>query len=74
MCGIAGFLSNEEWKVDIELEWIEEIHNSILSILNEPKDLAELRDPVNRLIVEFDQLMSFSFHFRLFSDSQLFLP
>jgi glutamine---fructose-6-phosphate transaminase (isomerizing) len=72
MCGIAGFLSNEEWKVDIELEWIEEIHSSILSILNENKDLAELRDPVNRLIVEFDQLMRFSFHFRLFSDSTFF--
>ena len=72
MCGIAGFLSNEMWKVDVESGWIEEIHNSILRIVNEREDFSKLRDPVNRLSMKFDELMRFSFHFQLFSDSNFF--
>ncbi|MFH0960974.1 MAG: glutamine--fructose-6-phosphate aminotransferase, partial [Pseudomonadota bacterium] len=72
MCGIAGFLSNQEWKVDIGLEWIKEAHGSIFKIVNERKDFKRLRDPINRMINNFDQLMRFSFHFQLVSDSKFF--
>lgn len=73
MCGIGGFLSNEEWKVDTEFGWIEEVHNSILRIIDEEEDIIGLRNPVNILVKEFDQLMRFSFHFQLCSDRKFFI-
>ncbi|MCX5874594.1 MAG: glutamine--fructose-6-phosphate aminotransferase, partial [Deltaproteobacteria bacterium] len=72
MCGIAGFLSNEVWKQDSDLSWIEEISTSLSRIPAGSSEIVKLRDPVDSLIKRFDQLMEFSFHFELVSSPGFF--
>ncbi|MHB8203603.1 MAG: SIS domain-containing protein, partial [Desulfomonilaceae bacterium] len=72
MCGIAGFLSNEAWKNDSDLNWVHQIADSLDGICRESFDIGQLRNSVDRLIKKFDELMTFSFHFELASKSEFY--
>ncbi len=72
MCGIAGFLSNEAWKSDSNLGWVQKITESLDKIYRESSDMGKLRNSVNYLIEKFDELMTFPFHFELACKSDFY--
>ncbi len=72
MCGIAGFLSNEAWKRNSDLSWIEQTIGPLSGISAGSIEISTLRKSVDHMIRHFDQLMEFSFHFSLVSDPEFF--
>ena len=72
MCGIAGFLSNEAWKRNSDLSWIEQTIGPLSGISAGSIEISTLRKSVDHMIRHFDQLMEFSFHFSLISDPEFF--
>ena len=72
MCGIAGFLSNEAWKRNSDLGWIEQTIGPLSGISAGSIEISTLRKSVDHMIRHFDQLMEFSFHFSLVSDPEFF--
>ncbi len=70
MCGIAGFISNEEWKLKRSDAWLEELTTELQKYSTEeqpPWDRIGIS--LRKLISAFDSMMSFSFHYSLVSGS-----
>ncbi|MCL5126758.1 MAG: SIS domain-containing protein [Deltaproteobacteria bacterium] len=65
MCGIAGFLSNEAWKNDLDLNWVYKISDSLTKLQAGSFEIRQLREAIDGVIGKFDEMMRFSFHFAL---------
>ncbi|MGC8603376.1 MAG: SIS domain-containing protein, partial [Desulfomonilaceae bacterium] len=72
MCGIAGFLSSEEWKNNSDVSWVKQLADSLALIYADTIDSAQLRRCVDTLINKFDDLMKFSFYFELAAKSDFY--
>ena len=53
MCGIAGFLSNEVWKKNSDLSWIEQTIGPLSGMPVGSFEISTLRESVDHLIRAF---------------------
>jgi glucosamine--fructose-6-phosphate aminotransferase (isomerizing) len=65
VCGIAGFVSNTEWKISSDLKWVDELLNNFESCCINPRSFDEVARPIEVLMWRFEDLMSFDLHFEL---------
>ncbi|WP_119679490.1 SIS domain-containing protein [Indioceanicola profundi] len=60
MCGIAGFLSNQAWKMEPDLGWLAHVDTGLTRA--DAADPAGLAAAIDALAARFDDLMAFSTH------------
>lgn len=67
MCGIAGFLSNVDWREDASLDWLETTLRQLQRA--DVGALQQLEGALTELAAHFPDLMRFSTHLALIEDS-----
>jgi glutamine---fructose-6-phosphate transaminase (isomerizing) len=65
VCGIAGFISNNNWREEIDSSWINGILEQFETVSSKPLRISDLGRPLNDLSRRFDDLMSFGLHLKL---------
>ncbi len=64
MCGIAGFIGNDQWKETADLSWLDGIVERFEEA-SASENWQDLEAPVKDLTGRFDDLMSFGMHAEL---------
>ncbi|QGY39177.1 SIS domain-containing protein [Pseudodesulfovibrio cashew] len=70
MCGIASFLSNRQWTLDTDVQWVLDLEPVFKGVVS-GNDLMEASVPLARLAEHFYDLMSFGLHMRLVADPEV---
>ena len=65
MCGIAGFVSNNTWKTNSDISWVDELLVNFEDCCSKPASFDDMARPIEVLMWHFDDLMSFDLHFEL---------
>ena len=67
MCGIASFLSNKQWALTPDTEWLNTLDDAFKKALS-GSDLMDAAPPLNELADHFYDLMAFGLHMQLIAD------
>ncbi|MEF2229706.1 MAG: SIS domain-containing protein [Pseudodesulfovibrio sp.] len=66
MCGIASFLSNRQWNLPVDAQWLTTLEVGFAAALE--GDMADAAAPLGQLADHFYDLMSFGLHMAAVSD------
>lgn len=71
MCGIAGFLSNDQWMTDPDTSWLDTVLDEIQEAIRDEQRWEKFERPLESLVDHYDDLMSFGFHLQLVRGTEL---
>jgi len=65
VCGIAGFISNDRWKIEPDLSWMDNLVQEMEASRENTAQWEDFSQHLGRLIEKFDDVMSFGLHMEL---------